>query len=102
MWFPFALVLLVSAANGEETFTCGVWSPRVGMRAFEVQAGCGNPESRVMERVPVRAKGADGSTYVRGYAQVERWTYGRKPGRPGAVLTFELATLKRIDVRTSR
>jgi hypothetical protein len=72
------------------------------MHAFEVKAACGNPECRVMERIPVRAKGADGSAYVRGYAQAERWTYGRKPGRPAAVLTFEPAILEKIEIGTSR
>jgi hypothetical protein len=68
------------------------------MRAFEVQARCGDPERRETVRVPVRARGADGSTYVRGYAQLEHWTYGRDLGRLSAVLTFELATLKRIEL----
>lgn len=101
-WLLFVLVLVVSVGRGEATFTCGVWTPRVGMHSFDVKAACGNPDSRVMERIPIRAKGADGLTYVRGYGQVERWTYDRRPGRPKAVLTFELAILKRIDIKTSR
>jgi hypothetical protein len=68
------------------------------MRAFEVKALCGEPERRNIERVPIRARRADGSTYVRGYAQFERWTYGREPGRLPAVLTFELAMLKNIEL----
>ena len=102
-WLPLMLVLLEGAAGAEQTFTCVAGSrPRVGMRAPEVRAACGEPDTMVVERVPVRAKRADGSTYIRGYAQLERWNYGRRPTRPAAVLTFELATLKTIEIKPNR
>ena len=99
-WLPIALAFLGSTASAEDTITCKGSIVSVGMRAFEVKARCGEPERRNVERVPVRAKRADGSTYVRGYAQFEYWTYDRQSGRLPAVLTFEVATLKRIDLIT--
>jgi hypothetical protein len=99
-WLPIALALLGSTASAEDTINCKGWIVSVGMRAFEVKARCGEPERRDVERVPVRAQRADGSRYVRGYAQFEYWTYGRESGRLPAVLTFELATLKKIELIT--
>jgi hypothetical protein len=100
-YLPIAVAygFLGSTATAEETLICtGGYSVSVGMRAFEVRGRCGDPEYRETVRVPVREKGADGSTYVRGYAQLEYWRYRLKPGRPSAVLTFEGATLRRIDL----
>jgi hypothetical protein len=102
-WLPIAFAFVGSAATAEDTLICrSGYSVSVGMRAFEVRGRCGDPERRETLRVPVRAKAADGQTYVRGYAQFEYWKYGREPGRPSAVLTFERATLKRIDLITRR
>lgn len=90
---------LGSTATAEETLICaGGYSVSVGMRAFEVTGLCGHPEYRETVRVPLREKGAVGSMSVRGYAQLEYWRYRLEPGRPSAVLTFEGATLRRIDL----
>jgi hypothetical protein len=98
-----AYAFLGSTATAEDTLICRRgYSVSVGMRAFEVRGRCGDPERRETVRVPVRAEGADGSTYVRGYAQFEYWKYRLEPGRPSAVLTFERATLRRIDLITRR
>ena len=98
-WLPIALALLGSTASAQDTFTCrGGWSASVGMHAQEVQSRCGDPHDRQVVRVPIRKRGADGSSYVDGYARLEYWTYGSESDRRRTVLTFELSTLRRIGV----
>ena len=96
---PIALALLGSTASAEDTFRCqGGWTASVGMHAMEVQARCGGPTRTETVSMPVRARGADGSSYVSHYARFEQWTYGRASDRVRTVLTFELATLKKIEL----
>jgi hypothetical protein len=100
---PIALVFFGSTAAADDTLICkSGYSVSVGMRAFEVKGRCGEPTRRETVRVPVRVKDAGGSTYVRGYAQFEYWKYGPDPGRLSAVLTFEQAILRRIDLSKRR
>lgn len=102
-WVSIVLTFVGASAAAEDTVVCKKgYSVNVGMRAFEVKGLCGEPEHRETVRVPIRARGADGTTYVRGYAQFEYWKYAREPGRPLTVLTFEQATLKHIDLIARR
>jgi hypothetical protein len=65
---------------------------------MEVQSRCGDPDRREAVLLPVRARGADGSSDVSYYARLEHWTYGRESDRLRTVLTFELAMLKKIEL----
>ena len=74
----------------------------VGMVAAEIVARCGEPKSRSVEDVPIRARNLNGAAVVTGTTRVERWTYDRGQGQFDAVLSFEDGKLVRIDLLTVR
>jgi hypothetical protein len=72
----------------------------VGMATAEVTARCGQPQSRTIEEVPVRARLPTGNVVQTGTTRGERWIYERGPGQFDAQLTFEDDKLVRIDLLT--
>jgi len=72
----------------------------VGMAAPEVTARCGEPQSRTVEEVPIRARLPTGNVVQTGTTRAERWIYKRGPGQFDAQLTFEDGKLLRIDFLT--
>lgn len=74
----------------------------VGMVVAEVIARCGEPKSRSVQDVPVRATTPTGNSVVTGSTRVERWTYERGQGQFDAMLTFEDDKLVRIDLLNVR
>jgi hypothetical protein len=99
----FALVAASFVAAAEDVIRCA--SNRlvnVGMIAAEVIARCGQPKSRSVEGVPVRARTRNGNVVVTGSSRVERWTYDRGQGQFDALLTFDGDKLVRIDLLTAQ
>ena len=72
----------------------------VGMASAEVTAKCGEPQSRMVEEIPVRARLPNGNVVQTGMTHAERWIYQRGPGQFDAQLTFEDDKLVRIDLLT--
>ena len=72
----------------------------VGMPAAEVTAKCGQPQSRMVEEIPVRARLPNGNVVQTGWTNGERWIYQRGQGQFDAQLTFEDGKLVRIDLLT--
>ncbi|MFO7277276.1 MAG: DUF2845 domain-containing protein [Pseudomonadota bacterium] len=95
--FLLAVALVCGApyAHGE-TLRCGsVLIERGAMRAY-VLAKCGEPTSRSEISEPVRARRANGTTYVIGTTTREVWHYERGYGKLPATLTFSEGVLKEI------
>ncbi|RPI59685.1 MAG: DUF2845 domain-containing protein [Lysobacterales bacterium] len=74
----------------------------VGMVSAEVVARCGEPRSRTVEEIPVRARLPNGAVIQTGTTKAERWIYRRGQGQFDAQLTFEDDKLVRIDLLTER
>jgi hypothetical protein len=74
----------------------------VGMVAAEVVARCGEPRSRTVEEIPVRARLRTGAVVQTGTTKAERWIYERGHGQFDAQLTFEDDKLIRIELLTER
>jgi hypothetical protein len=72
----------------------------VGMVTAEISARCGNPESRTVEEIPIRARTPNGNVVQTGTTRGERWIYKRGQGQFDAQLTFEDDKLVRIDFLT--
>jgi hypothetical protein len=102
--FVAAACLLGSsfAALGEDTLRCDRALVRVGMIADEVAAKCGEPKSKRVEEVPVRARNRTGAVNVVGVAKTETWVYDRGYGQFPAELKFEEGKLKSIEYLTAR
>jgi hypothetical protein len=71
-----------------------------GMTAAEITARCGEPRSRTVEEIPVRARLPNGAVVQTGTTRAEHWIYARGQGQFDAQLTFEDDKLVRIDVLT--
>ncbi len=63
---------------------------------------CGSPKTRIIEEVPVRARGASGFSRFIGITLIEQWVYDRGWGKFPAVLWFQDGKLKRIEYMTYR
>ena len=72
----------------------------VGMTAAEVSSRCGEPKSRTVEEIPVRARLPTGAVVQTGTTKAELWIYARGQGQSDAQLTFEDGKLLRIDLLT--
>jgi hypothetical protein len=71
-----------------------------GMTAAEITARCGEPRSRTVDEIPVRARLPNGAVVQTGTTRAERWIYERGQGQFDAQLTFEDDKLVRIDLLT--
>jgi hypothetical protein len=90
------------AALGQDTMRCDRVLIRVGMIAAEVAAKCGEPKSKRVEEIPVRARNALGAVNVVGVAKIETWLYDRGYGQFPAELKFEEGKLKSVEYLTGR
>jgi hypothetical protein len=89
-------------ASADDTLRCRNGRlVNVGMLAAEVTAKCGQPQSRMVEEIPVRARLPNGNVVQTGWTRGERWIYQRGPGQFDAQLTFEDDKLVRIDLLTA-
>ena len=97
-----ALIAAVAAsAHADDTMRCRNGRLiNTGMTAAEVTARCGEPRSRAVEEIPVRARLPNGAVVQTGTTQAERWIYARGQGQFDAQLTFEDDKLVRIDLLT--
>jgi hypothetical protein len=92
---------LALGASGDDNMRCRNGRLiNVGMASAEVAAKCGEPQSRMVEEIPVRARLPNGNVVQTGLTQAERWIYQRGPGQFDAQLTFEDDKLVRIDLLT--
>ncbi len=98
----FAACLLGTsfAVHGDDTMRCGGAIIKVGMIAGEVLAKCGEPKSKNIEEVPIRARNPNGAVNVVGTAKVETWVYDRGYGQFPGELKFEEGKLKSIEYLT--
>jgi hypothetical protein len=93
---------LVRAAAADDLMRCDAAIVRVGMVEAEVVAKCGEPKSKQVEDVPIRARNAAGAVNVIGTTRVETWNYDRGYGQFPAVLKFEEGKLKSIELLRAR
>jgi hypothetical protein len=91
-------------AAADDVMRCGNGRlVNVGMSAAEIVGRCGEPKSRSVEVVPVRAFSPNGVSLATGdVVRIERWMYDRGQGQFPATLTFEDGELKRIDLLAGR
>ena len=82
--------LLAGTVLADDDFRCGSRIVKLGMSQAAVSEACGEPDSRIVEKVDVRS----GNRIV-GQTDVWRWTYTMN-GRT-RVLTFDQDTLKSIE-----
>ena len=91
-----------SVVRGDDVMRCNQVLIKVGMLAGEVLAKCGEPKSKLVEDVPIRARNHNGAVNVIGTAKVETWVYDRGYGQFPAELKFEEGKLKSIEYLTGR
>ena len=102
-WCALSLVLaFASIADADDVIRCRGRIVGEGMTSSEVVALCGEPQSKEIEQIPIRARRANGSSQVIGVTEVERWTYDRGTGQLPALLTFEQGQLKRLEILMRR
>lgn len=101
-WAAIGSALAVTlGAGADDTMRCRNGRLiNVGMSGAEVSARCGQPQSRTVEEIPVRARLPTGNVVQTGTTRAERWVYARGPGQFDAQLTFEDDKLVRIDFLT--
>jgi Protein of unknown function (DUF2845) len=103
VWRGILLMLAsVSVVEADDIIRCRGRIVSEGMIASEVVALCGEPQSKQIEQVPIRARRANGSSQVIGTTEVEHWTYDRGTGQLPAVLTFEQGSLKKLELLLRR
>lgn len=96
-----AVVAFAPQSHADDTMRCRNGRLiNTGMMAAEITARCGEPRSRAVEEIPVRARLPNGAVVQTGMTQAERWIYERGQGQFDAQLTFEDGKLVRIDVLT--
>lgn len=93
--------LAAPAAGAGDTIRCGGSLIDPGMTAAEVEARCGAPDHKEVERVPIRSRTASGGSVEIGTTTIEHWTYERGLRLP-ARLTFEEDHLRHIERLTRR
>jgi hypothetical protein len=102
--FVAAACLLAASfgAFAADTMRCENAIVRQGMIAGEVLAKCGEPGSKRVDEVPVRARNRNGGGTVVGTTKIETWIYDRGAGQFRAALTFEEGKLKSIEYLGTR
>lgn len=97
MLIVVAGALTAAAADAREVFRCNGSIIETGLTIPEVLARCGEPESRDVSTVPIRARSIYGASYVVGTATLEYWVYRRRGGQFPAFLTFDQGRLRDIE-----
>jgi len=90
--------LIAASADARELFRCNGSIIHTGLTMPEVLARCGEPESREVAAVPIRARSVHGASYVVGTASIEYWVYRRRGGQFPAFLTFDQGRLRDIEI----
>jgi hypothetical protein len=91
------LLLYAGAADAHGSLRCKGRIVDVGDTAAKVLALCGEPASRVVTTVPVRAAVQTGFTRFAGFATSEQWIYDRGYGKFPVVLFLDEGRIRRID-----
>ncbi len=91
------LLLCAGAADAHGSLRCKGRIVDVGDTAAKVLALCGEPASRVVTTVPVRAAVQTGFTRFAGFATSEQWIYDRGYGKFPAVLFLDDGRIRRVD-----
>ena len=73
-----------------------------GITMEQVLALCGQPDAKVVEAVPMRARVFTGFSRFTGISFAEQWEYSRGWGKFPAVLIFQDGVLRRIEYRRYR
>jgi|GEM_PF-713970 hypothetical protein len=94
--------LAAANADAREMFRCNGSIVYTGLTIPEVLAKCGEPESRDVTSVPIRARNVHGASYVVGTATLEYWVYRRRAGQFPAFLTFDQGRLRDIELMYRR
>lgn len=81
-------LLVVIQADADETIRCGSHIVNSSMSPGEILAKCGEPTSREVQEVDVRAPTGNGGTYKVGTTTIEIWTYDR--GSRAAPIRIEI------------
>jgi hypothetical protein len=99
-WLVGALLALAAtqAAEARQGLRCNGSIVDPGLTVAEVLARCGQPDSRDVSSVPVRAMSLHGGSYVIGTASLEHWVYRRRGGQFPAHLTFDHGRLRHIEL----
>jgi len=90
--------LTAAATDAREVFRCNGSIIQTGLTIAEVLARCGEPQSRDVATVPIRARNIHGASYVVGTASIEYWVYRRRGGQFPAFLTFDQGRLRDIEL----
>jgi len=88
---------VAASTDAREVFRCNGAIIETGLTIPEVLARCGEPESRDVSTVPIRARSIYGASYVVGTATLEYWVYPRRGGQFPAFLTFDQGRLRDIE-----
>jgi hypothetical protein len=104
MRHPIVISLLALAAwtappAHADTLRCGSVLIEQGVTQDYVLEKCGEPDSRTISGVPIRARRLNGTTYVVGTTSQEIWVYKRNSGQFPAVLTFDGGFLRELEFR---
>ena len=91
-------VAVAGSAIADDSLRCGTALVTVNMVISQVLAKCGEPQSKSVEEVPVKARARTGAVNTVGTTRIERWTYDRGYGQLPALLTFEHGKLKSIEL----
>ncbi len=91
------LLLYGGTADAHGSLRCKGRIVDVGDTAAKVLALCGEPASRVVTTVPVRAAVQSGFTRFAGFATSEQWIYDRGYGKFPAVLFLDDGRIRRVD-----
>ena len=93
-----AAVWAGGACAADDTLRCGGQLITIGMVAPQIIAKCGEPQSKEVEDIPIRARGRNGAVNSVGTTRIERWVYDQTPGQFPRLLTFEEGKLKSLEL----
>jgi hypothetical protein len=93
----FASAVCVALPAAADTLRCGSSLITEGATQGEVLQKCGEPDSRSEISEPVRARRANGTTYIVGTTTQQIWRYQRRNGQFPVNLTFEGGVLKKLE-----
>lgn len=92
-----ACLWAAASIDAREVFRCNGAIIETGLTIPYVLARCGEPDSRDVSNVPIRARSLYGASYVVGTATLEYWLYERGGGQFPAYLTFDQGRLRDIE-----